>query len=73
MVVHLELDRSAPPTGQVRLGHAAAARPFAGWLELLQILSEALADGSGKLDATADPQFSEQVDHVSLDRAPGDE
>ena len=41
--VRIEIDALAavPPSGEVVID-GAAARPFAGWLELLSILTEAL-------------------------------
>lgn len=57
MEVLISLDQSEPPVGRVTVtstpgarGHARPAVPFAGWLDLLRALSDAI-DSSGDVPA----------------------
>lgn len=58
--VRIEIDAAAapPPSGEVVVD-GAVARPFAGWLELLAILAEALPPASPE---TARSGLSRQLD-----------
>jgi hypothetical protein len=42
VVVHIWMETTHPPTGRVVSVEGEPAQPFAGWLELLTILSDAL-------------------------------
>lgn len=47
VLIHLQVDAEEPPEGTV--GPAGGPlRPFAGWLELLSVLSELLDGASGR-------------------------
>jgi hypothetical protein len=42
VVVHIWTETTHPPTGRVVSVEGEPAQPFAGWLELLSILADAL-------------------------------
>ncbi len=67
--VHLEVEQTRPPMGRVRVGKEEAATPFAGWLELLRILSDLLAHQPRELDAAGDPKLGEEVRDMGFDRS----
>lgn len=41
-MIEIWVDGSQPPTGRVVAAVGAAAQPFAGWLDLLRILADAM-------------------------------
>lgn len=48
MVIHVEIDATAPPVGSVHV-LGGVPRPFAGWLGLLRALSDLLEEESGRI------------------------
>lgn len=44
-MIEIWVDGGQPPTGRVVAEHGAAPQPFAGWLDLLRILADAIAGG----------------------------
>jgi hypothetical protein len=67
--VHLEVEQTRPLMGQIRVGEDEAATPFAGWLELLRILSDMLAHHPRELDAACDRQLGEEMHDMGFDRS----
>ncbi len=67
--VHLEVEQTRPLVGQARVGEEEVATPFAGWLELLRILSDLLAHHPRELDAAGDRKLGEEVRDVGFDRS----
>jgi hypothetical protein len=65
--VHLEVEQTQPLMGQVRVGNEESATPFAGWLELLRILSDLLTHNPREFDTAGDPKLGEEVHHVGFD------
>src|SRR5260370_8376640 len=68
--VHLEVEQTRPLVGQVRVGEEEAATPFAGWLDLLRILSALLAHHPRALDAPGHRKLGEQALDLGSDRSP---
>jgi hypothetical protein len=78
ITIRVEGDRELPE-GHVAVDEAPPI-PFAGWLQLLGVLSCALPEGaaslglakglSGQLHPRADPELGEDVGHVGVDRVP---
>jgi len=66
--VHLEVEQTRPLMGRIRVGQEEAATPFAGWLELLRILSDLLAHHPRELDTARDPKLGEEVRDMGFDR-----
>jgi hypothetical protein len=44
-MIEIWVDGCQPPTGTVVAAHGAAPQAFAGWLDLLRILADAIAGG----------------------------
>lgn len=78
MELRLRIAQVRPLRGVVAVSGtvngAAADRPgpvrFAGWLELLRVLGDLLADQPGELEPGLEGQLGEDVRNVGLDRAP---
>lgn len=80
MIITIRVEgHRALPEGDVVVDEAAAI-PFAGWLQLLGLLSSALPEGAaslgltqglgGQLDSGAHAELGEDVGHVGVDRVP---
>ena len=77
-MITIRVEGRGPPSGEVAVDEGAPI-PFAGWLQLLGILSDALFDpGSpglahglrGELDPGGDAQLGEDVGQVGVNGVP---
>ncbi len=59
MDIHLRVDQAKPLLGRIRVSEANDGQAFAGWLELLRALSDAIANDPPQLDAAVDAELGE--------------
>lgn len=62
--VHLDIRQAKPLLGQIRIEDDPEVVAFAGWLELLQVLSDLLAHQPRQLGPAGDGELAEKVGDV---------
>lgn len=73
MDIRISIENRQPPTGTIGLA-GASTHPFAGWLQLLRVLSDLVGGPqgvrSGELDPRSDAELGQDVRHVGVNRVP---
>jgi len=68
--VHLDIRQAKPLQGRIRIEDDPEVVAFAGWLELLQILSDLLAHQPRELGPAGDGELGEEVGDVRFHGSP---